>query len=61
MAAKSDPPKMDEATLDRYQTNYYFEYNNQVYILNCVHNWINEEYKICETMLQNIQFENPQM
>lgn len=55
-AAKVEPPKKEEQTLDRYQTNYYFEHQNKVYIFECVHNWIPAQIEICETMLDTIQF-----
>ncbi len=56
MAAKVDPPKKDEKKLDRYQTNYYFETGKKVYIFTCVHNWLEEQYQLCETMLQTGRF-----
>ncbi len=55
LAAKVEPPKMEEQKLDRYQTNYYFEHNNQVYVFMCVHNWIEQEYRTCEGVLQSLQ------
>lgn len=55
-AVKVDPPKKDEKTLDRYQTNVYFESKGKVYTFTCVHNWIPEQYQICDTMLQTLQF-----
>ena len=54
--SKVDPPKLDEATLDRYQTNYYFEVNQRVYVFSCVHNWLDEQYQLCETMLKTGEF-----
>ncbi|MCA9373513.1 hypothetical protein KC921_05490, partial [Candidatus Woesebacteria bacterium] len=56
MASKVDPPKLDETTLDRYQTNYYFEANQRVYVFSCVHNWLDEQYQLCETMLKTGEF-----
>lgn len=55
-AVKVDPPKKTEKTLDRYQTNVYFETKGKVYAFTCVHNWIPEQYQICDTMLQTLQF-----
>lgn len=55
-ATKVDPPKMSERKLDRYQTNYYFETMGKVYFLGCVHNWIDANYQMCETLLQNMEF-----
>lgn len=57
-ATKVDPPAMDEEKLDRYQTNYYFTYADQVYVLECVHNWIPEQYQLCQTLLKTIRFTN---
>lgn len=55
-ASKVDPKKMTEISLDRYQTNYHFEKNGKVYILNCVHNWIAVNYNMCESLLKSIEF-----
>ena len=55
-AAKQDPPKLEETKLDRYQTNYYFQTNQKVYMFTCVHNWIDEQYQLCETMLTTGSF-----
>jgi hypothetical protein len=55
-AVKVDPPQKETTPLDRYQTNVYFEHDSHVYIFTCVHNWIPEQYKLCDTMLQSLQF-----
>lgn len=55
-AYRIDPPKMEEKTLDRYQTNFYFERKGQVYSLLCVHNWMKANIETCEKMLQTMKF-----
>ncbi len=57
MAAQVDPPKMADQKLDRYQTNYYFEKNGSVYVYMCVHNWIDAQIDVCQTMLKTATFE----
>ncbi len=55
-AVKVDPPQKNEKALDRYQTNVYFEHGAKTYVFTCVHNWIPEQYQLCDTMLQTLQF-----
>ena len=55
-AYRIDPPRMEEKTLDRYQTNFYFERKGQVYSLLCVHNWMKANIETCEKMLQTMEF-----
>ncbi len=54
-AARAEPPTLEEQKLDRYQTNYYFEYQQQVYVLACVHNWIPELVTECDNLLKTMQ------
>lgn len=56
MAVKIDPPQKQAQTLDAYETNYYFERNGRVYVFTCRHNWDQNRYQTCETMLQSIRF-----
>ena len=53
---RADPPRMDEKKLDRYQTNFSFEHQGQVYSLLCVHNWLEENIKTCEDILEYLEF-----
>jgi len=53
---RADPPAKDQQTLDRYQTNVYFEYKNKVYIFECVHNWTTDYVNTCNTMLKTLTF-----
>lgn len=55
-AFRADPPKPSEKTLERYQTNVYFELNKKVYVFQCVHNWTNDYLETCEMMLKTLQF-----
>lgn len=55
-AYRSDPPKMEEKTLDRYQSNFSFEREGKVYSLLCVHNWMEVNIQTCEKMLQTMEF-----
>lgn len=55
-AVKVDPPRKETTILDRYQTNVYFEHGSHVYIFTCVHNWIPEQYQLCDTMLTSLRF-----
>lgn len=55
MAGKIDPPAKSAVQLDRYQTNYFFAYNNKVYYLTCVHNWLTKEYQQCKTMVETME------
>ena len=55
-AYRVDPPKKIEATLERYQTNVYFEYLSKVYVFECVHNWVSDYVDTCNKMLETLSF-----
>ncbi|MCX6791438.1 MAG: hypothetical protein NT149_00145 [Candidatus Gottesmanbacteria bacterium] len=55
-AYRMDPPTKTQQTLDRYQTNVYFEHNSKVYVFECVHNWTPDYVTTCNTMLSTLQF-----
>src|SRR3989344_1657588 len=47
-AVRVDPPKKEEKTLERYQTNVYFEANGNAYVFVCTHNWDQDYINTCE-------------
>lgn len=55
-AAKLDPPKKEERSLQQYQTNTYFEKNGNVFSFFCVHNWVENYVKTCDSILESFQF-----
>jgi hypothetical protein len=55
-AAEVLPPKIEDQKLDRYQTNYFFEYQGKVYVFECVHNWIPNLVNQCQTMVKSISW-----
>jgi hypothetical protein len=55
-AIRIDPPKKEVQTLERYQTNVFFEYQNKVYVFECVHNWTQDYLETCDTMLKTLSF-----
>lgn len=55
-AYRSDSPKMEEETLDRYQSDFSFERKGKVYSFHCVHNWMEVNIQTCEKMLQTMEF-----
>jgi hypothetical protein len=55
-AYRIDPPKKEDQTLERYQTNVYFEYLSKVYVFTCVHNWVTDYVDTCNKMLETLTF-----
>jgi hypothetical protein len=55
-AYRMDPPTKTQQTMDRYQTNVFFEHNGKVYVFECVHNWTQDYLDTCNIMLSTLQF-----
>lgn len=56
-ALRVDPPKPSEQTLDRYQTNIYFQApDGHVYVFACTHNWNQDYIDTCNNILSTFKF-----
>lgn len=53
---KVTPPQKNERSLERYQTNYYFEHKAKVYIVQCVHDWQQDYITTCDSLVERVQF-----
>ena len=54
-SAKVQPPTKEEKPMERYQTSYYFEAAEKVYVFHCVHNWETATMDTCESIIQNLR------
>lgn len=56
-AYRLDPPTKEQQTLERYQTNVYFEApDGHVYVFICTHNWNQDYINTCNNILSSFKF-----
>lgn len=55
-AYRIDPPHKEVKSLERYQTNVYFEKNGKVFVFQCGHNWVPNYVATCDSILESFQF-----
>jgi hypothetical protein len=56
-AYRMDPPTKEQQTLERYQTNVYFEApDGHVYVFICTHNWDQNYIDTCNNILSTFKF-----